>query len=153
MKERGFEIVKGYEDQGINLPVRKTSFAAGYDIEAASDVVVPVFTPGVAPVLVPTGIKAYCKDDEYILIANRSSNPKKKGLILANSIGIIDKDYYNNSDNDGHIMLMFYNFGKEDVTIHKGDAIGQAIFQKYYLTFDDHASCERTGGFGSTDQQ
>ena len=153
MKERGFEIVKGYEDQGINLPVRKTSFAAGYDIEAASDVVVPVFTPGVAPVLVPTGIKAYCKDDEYILIANRSSNPKKKGLILANSIGIIDKDYYNNSDNDGHIMLMFYNFGKEDVRIHKGDAIGQAIFQKYYLTFDDHASCERTGGFGSTDQQ
>lgn len=70
MKERGFEIVKGYEDQGINLPVRKTSFAAGYDIEAASDVVVPVFTPGVAPVMVPTGIKAYCKDDEYILIAN-----------------------------------------------------------------------------------
>lgn len=57
MKERGFEIVKGYEDQGINLPVRKTSFAAGYDIEAASDVVVPVFTPGVAPVMVPTALK------------------------------------------------------------------------------------------------
>ena len=152
MKERGFEIVKGYEDQGINLPVRKTSFAAGYDIEAASDVVVPVFTPGVAPVMVPTGIKAYCKDDEYILIANRSSNPKKKGLILANSVGVVDKDYYGNPDNDGHIMFAFYNIKDEDTVIKKGEAIGQAIFQKYLITDNDNADGQRMGGFGSTNK-
>jgi len=151
-KKRGFEIAKGYEGKFINLPVRKTKYSAGYDMEAAEDVIIPSFKPGVKPTLVPTGIKAYCQDDEYILLANRSSNPKKKGLVLANSIGVIDKDYYGNPDNDGNIMFAFYNYFDEDVKVSKGDAIGQAIFQKYLITDDDIADGERTGGFGSTDK-
>ena len=89
-------------------------------------------------------------DDEYLMICNRSSNPKKKGLILANSVGIIDKDYYENPDNDGHIMFAFFNIKDVDIEIKKGEAIGQAIFHKYFVTDDDTAEGERVGGFGST---
>lgn len=149
-KVRGFEIAKGFEDKGINLPIRKTKYSAGYDIESAEDVVIPSFKKGMAPTFVKTGIKAYMEDDEVLLLYNRSSNPKKKGLILANSVGVIDKDYYGNPDNDGHIMLAFYNVKEEDTVIKKGEAIGQAIFQKYLITDDDNAQGERMGGFGST---
>ena len=149
-KVRKFEVAKGFEDKGINLPVRKTKYSAGYDIEAAEDVIVPSFKKGMNPTLVKTGIKAYMQDDEVLILANRSSNPKKKGLILANSIGVIDKDYYGNPDNDAHIMFAFYNIKDEDVEIKKGDCIGQGIFQKYLVTDDDIATGERLGGFGST---
>lgn len=147
---RGFEIAKGFEDKEINLPIRKTKFSAGYDIEAAEDTVVPSFKKGMAPTLVKTGLKAYMQDDEVLMLYNRSSNPKKKGLILSNSVGVIDKDYYGNADNDGHIMFAFYNVKDEDTVIKKGDAIGQAVFQKYLTTDDDSAEGERQGGFGST---
>ena len=151
-KIRGFEIAKGFEDKQINLPERKTKFSAGYDFEAAEDCVIPAFKPGMNPTLVKTGIKAYMQDDEVLMLYNRSSNPKKKGLILANSVGVVDKDYYENPDNDGHIMFAFYNIKDEDTIVKKGDAIGQGIFQKYFVTDDDVAEGERVGGFGSTNK-
>ena len=141
-KIRGFEIAKGFEDKQINLPIRKTKYSAGYDVEAAEDTVIPSFKKGMAPTLVKTGIKAYMQDDEVLMLYNRSSNPKKKG--------VVDKDYYGNEDNDGHIMFAFYNIKEEDITIKKGEAIGQAVFQKYFVTDDDNAQGDRTGGFGST---
>lgn len=149
-RKRGFEIAKGFENCNINLPVRKTKYSAGYDIEAAEDTVIPSFKKGMKPTLVKTGLKAYMGEDEVLILANRSSNPGKKGLILSNSIGVIDSDYYGNPDNDGHIMFAFYNIKDEDVEIKKGDAIGQAIFQKFLITDDDTATGERKGGFGST---
>lgn len=152
-RKRGFEIAKGFENSNINLPVRSTKNSAGYDVEAAEDCVIPAFKPGQKPTLVKTGIKAYMESDEVLILANRSSNPCKKGLILANSIGVVDSDYYGNPDNDGHIMYAFFNFKAEDVEIKKGDRIGQAIFQKYLVTDDDIAQGERTGGFGSTNKQ
>ena len=152
MRVRGFEIAKGWEDKDINIPVRKTKFAAGYDIEAAEDIVIPSFKKGMAPVLIPTGLKAYMEDDEVLYLYNRSSNPKKKGLVLANSVGVVDKDYYSNPDNDGHIMFAFFNIKDEDITIKKGEAIGQGVFSKYLVTDGDVALGDRTGGFGSTDK-
>lgn len=151
-KIRGFEIAKGFEEKGINLPVRKTKYSAGYDIEAAEDTIIPSFKKGMKPTLVKTGLKAYMQDDEYLMLANRSSNPGKKGLILANSVGIVDKDYYGNQDNDGHIMFAFFNIKDEDIEIKKGDCIGQGIFQKYFITDIDEAKGERLGGFGSTNK-
>ncbi len=151
-KIRGFEIAKGFEDKNINLPIRKTKYSAGYDIEAAEDVTIPSFKKGTNPTLIKTGLKAYMQDDEMLLLYNRSSNPKKKGLILANSVGVVDKDYYGNSDNDGHIMFAFYNIKEEDIEIKKGEVIGQGIFQKYLVTDNDSAEGERMGGFGSTNK-
>ena len=136
-RKRGFEIAKGFENSNINLPVRKTKYSAGYDIEAAENTVIPSFKKGMKPTLVKTGIKAYMGEDEVLILANRSSNPGKKGLILANSIGVIDSDYYGNPDNDGHIMFAFYNIKDEDIEIKKGDAIGQGIFQKFLITDND----------------
>ena len=153
-KIRGFEVAKGFENSNINLPVRKTKFSAGYDFEAAEDCVVPAFTNGgTKPTLVKTGIKAYCGEDEYLALVNRSSNPLKRGLVLANSIGIIDSDYYENPSNDGHIMFCFYNMSDKDVEIKKGECIGQGIFQKFYIADGDCAEGERTGGYGSTNKQ
>ena len=150
MKKRGFEIAKGFENAGINLPVRKTKYSAGYDIEAAEDCIVPSFKKGQKPTLVKTGLKAYMEEDEVLLLFNRSSNPGKRGLVMANSVGVIDKDYYGNEDNDGHFMFSFFNVKDEDIEIKKGDAIGQAIFQKYLVVDDDLADGTRKGGFGST---
>ena len=152
MRSRGFEVIKEYKDKKINLPIRKTKYSAGYDIEAAEDIVIPKFVPGIKPTLIPTGLKAYMEDDEVLYLYNRSSNPKKKGLVLANSVGVVDKDYYNNPDNEGHIMFAFYNIKDEDITIKKGEAIGQGVFAKYLVTDDDNAQGERTGGFGSTNK-
>lgn len=150
MKERGFEIVKGYERKDIHLPIRKTKYSAGYDIESAEDIVIPPYQFGMKPTLIPTGLKAYCKEDEFFLLVNRSSGPKK-GLIMANSIGIIDSDYYGNESNDGHFFFQYYNFLDHEITIHKGDAIGQVIFLNYLKVDHDICGGTRTGGFGTTD--
>lgn len=149
-KKRGFEVAKGWENKNINMPVRKTKYSAGYDIEAAENIIIPAYKPGMNPTLISTGLKAYMQDDEVMLLYNRSSNPKKKGLVLANGVGVIDKDYYGNSDNDGHFMFAVYNIKEEDVEVKKGECIGQAIFQKYLVTDNDDAQGERMGGFGST---
>ena len=149
-RKRGFEIAKGFENAGINLPKRSTKNSAGYDVEAAEDTIIPSFKKGQKPTLIKTGLKAYMGEDEVLILANRSSNPGKKGLILANSIGVVDSDYYENPDNDGHIMFAFFNVKDEDIEIKKGERIGQAIFQKFLVADDDIAGGSREGGFGST---
>ncbi|MCL2354645.1 MAG: dUTP diphosphatase [Oscillospiraceae bacterium] len=128
--QRGFKIAKGFENEQINLPTRKTKYSAGYDMEAAEDCTVPIFEKGMKPTLIKTGIKAYMLENEYLMLCNRSSNPFKKGLVLANSVGIIDKDYYENPDNDGHIMFAFYNFSSEETKIEKGEAIRTSYIPK-----------------------
>lgn len=152
MRNRGFEIAKGWENKDIHLPIRKTKHSAGYDIEAAEDITIPIYKPGIKPTLIPTGLKAYCNDDEWFMLVNRSSGPKK-GFVMANSIGIIDADYYGNESNDGHFYFQYFNFSDHDLEVKKGDVIGQVIFQKYLVTDNDIVSSEiRTGGFGSTDK-
>ena len=103
-KIRGFEIAKGFEDKGINLPIRKTKGSAGYDFEVAEDVVVPKFEKGQKPTIIKTGVKAYMPEDEVLYLYGRSSNFKKKGLMLANNVGVVDSDYYGNEETDGHIF-------------------------------------------------
>ena len=160
MKTRGFEVCKGYEDCGINLPVRGTGKSAGYDFEAAEDITIPSYyklllkskDEPVKPFLVKTGIKAYMQPDEVLFLYNRSSNPLKRGLVVANSVGVIDSDYYSNPGNDGNIMIAFYNFYPFDINIKKGEKIGQGVFQKYLKADNDNSTAERTGGFGSTEK-
>lgn len=151
-KIRGFEVAKGWEDKNINIPIRKTKKSAGYDVEAAEDIIIPPFERGCKPTLIHTGLKAYCQDDEWYMIANRSSNPGKKKLVLANGIGIIDADYYCNPDNDGEFMFAYYNMGTEPLEIKKGERIGQVVFQKFLIVDNDVAEGERTSGFGSTNE-
>lgn len=151
-KIRGFEVAKGWEDKNINIPIRKTKKSAGYDVEAAEDIIIPPFERGCKPTLIHTGLKAYCQDDEWYMLATRSSNPGKKKLVLANGIGIIDADYYCNPDNDGEFMFAYYNMGTEPLEIKKGERIGQVVFQKFLIVDNDVAEGERTSGFGSTNE-
>ena len=88
-----------------------------------------------------------------LFLLNRSSNPGKRGLVLANSVGLIESDYYNNPDNDGNLIFAYYNFFPVDVTLKKFDVVGQAYFQKYLKADNDQATGIRTGGFGSTDKK
>ena len=140
MKNRGFEVCKDYIDKDINLPVRKTKNSVGYDIEAAEDTVIPSIWKNIFG-----NFSKFVKGDkEYLEI---------KGLILANSLGIIESDYYENPDNDGHLMYAYYNFFPVDITIKKHDTIGQAYFQNFLKADNDRAEGVRTGGFGSTDKK
>ena len=149
---RKFERVERVKNLNFKLPERKTSKSAGYDFECLEDTYIPPYKIGDKPILVPTGIKCLMEDDEFLMLVNRSSNPKKKNLVIPNSMGIIDADYYNNPENEGEMMFTFYNLSTEPVLIEKGYAIGQGIFMKYGKTADDNSEGKRTGGFGSTNK-
>lgn len=138
---RGFEILQGYENSGIILPTRKTAFSAGYDLQAAENVLVSnkKFS------LVPTGLKAFMLSDEVLMIYIRSSLAVKYGVTLANGAGVIDADY------NGHIILPVVSFFGE-FEIKKGMRIAQGIFQKYLPVDGDKigVGATRAGRFGST---
>lgn len=146
MPTRGFEIIEAYKQAGITLPERKTALSAGYDISTAETV---TLLPGSVSI-VPTGLKAYMQENEYLGIHIRSGLAFKHALSLINGQGIIDADYYNNPDNEGHIMLAIYNHGSQPVSIAKGERIAQGIFYNYLKTDNDSVSMARTGGLGST---
>lgn len=149
---RKFEYVSRIKERDFELPKRSTKHSAGYDMFCPERVEIPPYKIGDNPTMIKTGVKAYMQDDEYLMLCNRSSNPKKKKLIVPNGVGIADADYTDNEDNEGELGFLFYNLSNETVIIEKGEKLGQAIFQKYLVTDDDVADGIRNGGFGSTDK-
>ena len=141
-----FEKVSNYPDAVI--PTRATKGSAGYDFTVVEDT---YCHPGEVT-YVPTGIKMQIDEGYDLRLSLRSSAPKKFGILLANGIGIIDSDYYNNPDNEGHIMFAIIPI-KDTVLLRKGTRIGQGVIEKYGLTDDDYIETIRTGGFGSTDTE
>ena len=146
MKTRGFERVTAYENAGIDLPLRSTAHAAGYDFIAAETI---SLNPGEIK-LIPTGIKAYMQPGEVLYLYDRSSNPRKKGLVMINIVGVIDGDYYGNPDNEGHIFAQMKNITDQIVEVAKGERIVQGVFAPFLLADGDRAEGTRIGGFGST---
>lgn len=154
----GFEHILKDNKMDTNgvLPMYETEGAAAADFRSSEEVVIPPVkvVDGclvAKPTLVHTGIKAYMPADEVLHLYNRSSNPKR-GLVLANGVGVVDRDYYNNPSNDGEIMFAFFNFSGVEVKIEKGQAIGQGEFD--YFCRPNNKDCvksvKREGGFGST---
>lgn len=138
------------ELKSLRLPTRATTGSAGYDFYAPYDITIPVDES----VTVITGIKAYMKEDEYLEIVPRSSLGFKFGIGIANTVGIIDSDYYNNENNQGEIMVKLVNRGTTEVTIGRGKAFCQGIFKKYLLADNDEPwSVKRDGGIGSTSKE
>jgi len=148
MKVRGFEKISAYRASPVTMPQRKTVHSAGYDIAALDDV---VLLPGQVT-LIATGLKAYMKEDEYLGIHIRSGLAVKHRLSLINSQGVIDADYYNNTSNEGHIMLAVYNHGSDAVPISRNTRVAQGIFYKFLCADDDENQTIREGGLGSTGQ-
>ena len=172
-----FELVSRFADSGLPLPERKTAHSAGYDFVVAEDMIIPAMEDNrlqlilavnsieaitlddmavltkstkAKPTLVPTGIKCQLDDGYYLELSVRSSCPLKYWLILANGVGIIDADYYNNPDNEGEIFFQLINLSPFPIKLQRGDIIGQGIIKKYETTVDDAATGMRLGGFGST---
>lgn len=173
-----FEKVSAYKDVELEMPVRGTEMSAGYDLSVAEDIVIPSYfdlmnqlkesvavhpegvtlsemaqitkTTKCKPTLVPTGMKCHLDPDSYLQLSVRSSCPLKNWLIMANGVGIIDADYWNNPDNEGAIYLQLINLSPWPIQLKRGDRIGQGIILKYDKTQDDSATGARCGGFGST---
>lgn len=172
-----FEKVSRFNDVDLPLPVRKTAESAGYDFVVAEDIIIPPYsemiermkqyrsvvvpTLGEAAAaikaanakvkLVSTGMKCQLDPGTYLELSVRSSCPLKHWLILGNSVGIIDADYYNNPVNEGEIFFQIINLAPFPIYLKRGDAIGQGIIKPYLTTEDDNATGTRVGGFGSTD--
>lgn len=175
-----FEVVSKYAGQEeLLLPKRATGGSAGYDFVVAEDTLIPAYQNHMdniflsmpeedsspytledvakitrftkaKPTLVPTGVKAYLPNKHFLQLSVRSSCPLKHWLILANGVGIIDSDYYNNPDNEGHIFFQIINLFPYDILLQKGEKIGQGIILPYYLASEKGPAAARVGGFGST---
>ncbi len=131
----------------IELPKRSTKKSAGYDIKSLED---GIIKPGEAMTF-KTGLKVCMNEDEVLEIFSRSSFGYKYNTCLANSVGIIDSDYYNNKENEGHIRVRLINLGDKPLEINIGDRIAQGIFKKYLIVDNEEEIKEsRTGGIGST---
>lgn len=136
----------------IKLPRRATTDSAGYDF----------YTPTgfrLHPnqnIKIPTGIKVKINPGWVLTIHMRSSVGFKYGIELSNTTGIIDGDYYNNENNEGHIWIKLTNNDRSVCQTYyapQGEAICQGIFLQYGFAVDDNTSETRKGGFGSTNSQ
>jgi dUTP pyrophosphatase len=144
---RKFEVVTKYKDHGVIIPKRATDSSAGYDLASIEDIMIE---PGEIR-MIPTGLKVMMPKTEALFIFARSSLSIKKGLIMSNSVGVVDADYYGNPDNEGHLMVSLMNVRNESVQIKKGERVAQGIFLKYEKTTDDETNGNvRLGGFGSS---
>lgn len=130
----------------IDIPKRSTVSSAGYDFQTPFSFVIK---PG-ETIIVPTGIKVKLDTDKVLMIAPRSSIGIKKHLKLSNTQAYIDADYYNNTSNEGHILLAITSENKENVSISYKDKIAQGIIIHYFTTEDDDCTDTRNGGIGST---
>ena len=133
-----------------NIPKRSTKESAGYDFESIIDF---ILKPGEIK-KIPLGIKANMNSGEVLFLIVRSSQGFKYNVRMCNQVGVIDKDYYNNSDNEGHMWIKLENHGDKDYVVSKGDKIIQGIFIPF-LTVDNEEKIDsvRTSGIGSTDEK
>jgi dUTP pyrophosphatase len=150
---RGFIKVKDTHkknelDVKITLPTRGSAKSAGYDLHCPVEI---ILLPGEQK-LIWTDVKAYMLDDEVLEIYPRSSVGIKKSIQLANTVGIIDSDYFSNKDNDGNIGICLYNRSNVLQIIQAGERVAQGIFKKYLIADGDVTTAKRSGGIGSTGQ-
>lgn len=150
MKIRGFEIVRNesrkFLEVLINLPTQGSKTSAGYDFYSNESVII---SPGGKHVFW-TDVKAYMNVGEVLEVHVRSSIGIKKGLILSNSTGIIDQDYYGNPDNDGNIGICLRNLTEQPVSIEANERIAQGIFKPFLFADNGNSEEERLGGIGHT---
>ncbi len=131
------------------LPKRSTKNSAGYDFYAINDVTI---MPGES-VKIPLGVKCCMNEDEVLMLFIRSSMGFKYNIRMCNQVGIIDSDYYDNTDNEGHIWIKIKNEGDQNFEIKRNDAICQGIFTRYLIVDDEEEILnERIGGLGSTNE-
>ena len=175
LKDFYFEKISNCDNAII--PTRGTKDSAGYDFYSLEEVTIPsckkicqiqenkfatnwkytwsemeflTKETKTKTTLIPTGIKCHLPEGYYLHLSLRSSTPNKHWLVIANAPGIVDADYYNNADNEGHIYFQVINMSPFDIVMPAGTKFGQGIVLPYYITENDTANAVRAGGFGST---
>jgi len=150
--KRQFDIDFKEYDTNYNellLPKRNTKFSAGYDFYLPFDIELKQNET----IKIPTGIKVMMNEDDFLGIYIRSSLGFKYNMRMCNQVGIVDCDYYNNIDNEGHIFVKLKNEGENTIYLKKNDRYAQGIFQKYYvIDEEEEIKNERVGGIGSTNK-
>ena len=132
-------------DKDLPLPAHATEGAAAFDLRAREDMEI---LPGKIG-YVPLNIAVQTPPGHFLLVAARGST-HKKGLILANGIGIVDPDFAGDGD---EIKAVYYNFTDKPVAVEKGERIAQGIFMpiaKFDWEEIDAMPGKTRGGFGST---
>ena len=145
---RYFEVVSDKfrkNKDKIILPTRATKSSIAYDFYSP----VTITISPMQSVMIWTDIKAKFNTDEALLINVRSSMGKHP-IMIANTQGWIESDYYSNPDNDGNIGIRLFNLGTEPYIIKAGDRIAQGMFIKYLEADNGNTDTERQGGFGSS---
>lgn len=146
---RYFEVVRDEYRKNPNatiiLPTRASEHSAGYDFYSPVDITIQPHEM----VMIFTDVKAHMYYDNALLIIPRSSMGKQP-IMIANTVGLIDSDYFGNESTDGNIGFRLLNLGETPYEIKAGDRIGQGIFMKYGTIKDDVTTTKREGGFGSS---
>ncbi|MEK9788877.1 MAG: dUTP diphosphatase [Candidatus Woesearchaeota archaeon] len=135
-------------DKNLELPRYESEGAVGFDLICREN---SKINPN-SIALLPSNLVVKVPENYMLMLAPRSSLFKKKGLIMPNSVGIIDQDYC--GDND-ELLLQVYNLTNEAVEIQRGEKLGQGIFvqiKKVKFNETETKFGENRGGFGSTDK-
>lgn len=139
--------------KNIKLPKRSTTGSAGYDFFLPFNI---SLRPNES-ITIPTGIRCKIEDGWVLKMYPRSGHGFKYGIHLANSVGIIDADYFD-ANNEGHIQIKLVNDSVlaesiECIYLDNNTAFCQGIFLPFGITMDDEVEAKRVGGFGSTDNK
>lgn len=150
---RKFLVVKDefrkFKEKEIKLPTRGTKHSAGYDFYLPNMLVIQPKSTA----FIFLDVKAAMNEDEVLYLHVRSSLGVKKGIVLANTTGVIDSDYFENPDNDGNIGIALTNTTDKPILLEEGERVVQGVFHKFLVTDDDMTISERKGGFGSTSHE
>jgi len=132
-------------DKSLPLPQYQTQGSVGFDIYSREDIEIK---PGEIS-LIPGNIIVETPPGYMLLVALRSSTPRKKGLIKPHGIGVIDQDYCGEGD---EVKVQVLNHTDHFVKVEKGERIAQGIFVKIdRFDWDETDAMGKTrGGFGST---
>jgi dUTP pyrophosphatase len=133
-------------DSTVPLPGYGTDEAAGFDLAAAHDLTI---APGQVA-LVRTGLVIEVPTGYFLAIFARSSTPLKRGLLVANGVGVIDPDYSGPND---EVMIQVLNFTGAGVRVARGDRLAQGIvLPAPRVTWDEVSELREVtrGGFGAT---
>jgi dUTP pyrophosphatase len=133
-------------DKNLKLPEYKTKGAVGFDLTARLETVIKPFEV----TLIPLNVVVKVPKGYGLFLFSRSSVPGKKGLMVANSVGVIDQDYHGEDD---EIKMAALNFTKKDVIVEKGERICQGIIMKIAtptITEVKKMASKSRGGFGTT---
>jgi dUTPase len=148
--KKGFKGII-YVNQNYKEPVRSTSKSGASDIFYTGEV--PIVLLPNEKCFIITGVKAYMQDNEVLLEDVRSSQGLFSDLVLCNTIGVIDSDYYNNAGNEGNIGIALKNTGDKEVIINTGDAVCQLFFVPVLALDNPSKDVIRDGGYGSTTEE